>query len=173
MKIQHSVALALLTCVGLAATAVRASGIALFDRLAGTWDVIYEIYDKDGTMHPYHGQVIYSRILDGGALQEIWTSDIHDKIPQPYGTTIGFYDGKRERWTAVYIFPAKGYSSIVSGGEMDGRIVLTGRDPDGTMQRWSIDNVRADSFDWHFESSKDDGKTWRLAGVNHMHLHGA
>jgi hypothetical protein len=56
---------------------------------------------------------------------------------------------------------------------MDGHIVLTGRDPDGTMQRWSVDNVRADSFDWHFESSKDEGKTWRLAGVNHMHLHGA
>jgi hypothetical protein len=68
MKIQQSVTFALLTCVGLVAAPVRASGIALFDRLAGTWDVTYEIYDKDGTMRPYHGQVIYSRILGGGAL---------------------------------------------------------------------------------------------------------
>jgi hypothetical protein len=56
-------------------------------------------------------------------------------------------------------------------GELDGRIVLGGRDTDGTMQRWSIDNAQADSFDWHFESSKDDGKTWRLVGVNHMRRH--
>ena len=173
MKLSSSATLAVLMCIGLAGPQANASEIALFDRLAGTWDVAYEIYDKDGTMRPYHGQVIYNRILNGGALQEVWTSDIHDKVPQPYGTTIGFYDAKHERWTAVWIFPAKGYTGIVSGGEEGGRILLTGRDDDGTLQRWSIDNIEADSFLFHFESSKDGGKTWRLLGLNRMHRHGA
>ena len=146
---------------------------ALFDRLAGTWDVSYEIYDKDGKVRLYHGQVVYSRILDGAALQEIWTSDAHDKEFRPYGTTIGFHDSKRQRWTEVWVFPEKGYTSIVSGGELDGRIVLTGRDEDGTIQRWSLSDIQSDSFVWHFESSNDDGKTWRLLGVNQMRRHGA
>jgi len=171
MKHNYHLALAILISVGMTASAAKAADLTMFDRLTGTWDVTYEIYNKDGTVHPYHGQVFYSRILMGQALQEVWTSDIHNKEPQPYGTTIGFFDSSHERWTAVYIFPAKGYTSTVSGGEVDGRIVLAGRDSDGTMQRWSIDNAEADSFDWHFESSKDDGKTWRLVGVNHMHRH--
>jgi hypothetical protein len=173
MKNVIAVMLASLGCVGLAVPDAQGSGISFFERLSGTWDVTYEIYDKDGTIRPYHGQAIYNRILDGAALQEIWTSDIHNKIPQPYGTTIGFPDSTGKRWTAVWIFPAKGYTTTVSGEEKEGSIVLTGRDDDGTLQRWSIDHVEADSFLYHFEDSKDAGNTWRLVGLNRMHRHGA
>jgi hypothetical protein len=144
---------------------------ALFDRLVGTWDVSYEIYDKDGNVRRYSGQASYAWILDGGALQEVWTSDAHNKEPQPYGTTIGFYDGKRRCWTSVWIYPAQGMTTIVTGSEVDGRIVLTGSDQAGAMQRWSISDIRSDSFVGRFESSTDEGKSWRLLGVNHMHRH--
>jgi hypothetical protein len=143
----------------------------LYGRLVGTWDVNYEIYDKDGKVRPYRGQVNYSWILDGGAMQEIWTSDAHNEEPQPYGTTIDFYDGKRRRWTAVWIYPAQGMTTVVTGREEDGRIVLTGRDEAGAIQRWSINDIQTDSFVWRFESSNDEGKTWRLLGVNHMRRH--
>jgi hypothetical protein len=150
-------------------TKVPESG--LYGRLVGTWDVNYEIYDKDGKVRPYRGQVNYSWILDGGAMQEIWTSDAHNEEPQPYGTTIDFYDGKRQRWTAVWIYPAQGMTIVVTGREEDGRIVLTGRDEAGAIQRWSINDIQTDSFVWRFESSNDEGKTWRLLGVNHMRRH--
>jgi hypothetical protein len=104
-------------------------------------------------------------------MQEIWTSDAHNKEPQPYGTTIDFYDGKRQRWTAVWIYPTQGMTTVVTGSEVDGRIVLTGRDEAGAIQRWSINDMQIDSFVWRFESSNDEGKTWRLLGVNHMHRH--
>jgi hypothetical protein len=144
---------------------------ALFGRLVGTWDVSYELYDKDGSVRHYRGQVTYNWILDGGAMQEIWTSDAHNKEPQPYGTTIGFYDGKRQRWTSVWIYPAQGMTTVVSGGEVDGNIVLTGRDEAGAMQRWSINDIKSDSFVGRFESSNDEGKTWRLLGVNYVRRH--
>jgi hypothetical protein len=86
----------------------EASQSSLFGRLVGTWDVDYEIYDKDGNVRRYKGQAVYSWILDGGALQEIWTSDAHNKTPQPYSTTIDFYDKKRQSWTVVWIYPAQG-----------------------------------------------------------------
>jgi hypothetical protein len=144
---------------------------ALYGRLVGTWDVHYEIYDQDGKVRPYRGQVNYSWILDGGAMQEIWTSDAHNEEPQPYGTTIDFYDSKRQRWTAVWIYPAQGMTTVVTGREEDGRMVLTGRDEAGAIQRWSINDIQTDSFVWRFESSNDEGKTWRLLGVNHMRRH--
>lgn len=144
---------------------------ALYGRFVGTWDVSYQIYDKDGKVRPYRGQVTYSWILDGGAMQEIWTSDAHNKEPQPYGTTIDFYDGKRQRWTAVWIYPAQGMTTVVTGSEVDGRIVLTGRDQAGAIQRWSINDIQTDSFAWRFEGSNDEGKTWQLLSVNHMHRH--
>jgi hypothetical protein len=50
----------------------------------------------------------------------------------------------------------------------DGRIVLTGRDEASAIQRWSINDIQTDSSVWRFESSNDDGKTWRLLGVNQM-----
>jgi hypothetical protein len=146
---------------------------AVFDRLIGAWDVSYEIYDKDGKVRLYRGGVTYAWILDGGALQEIWTSDAHDKEPQPYGTTISFYDSKRQRWTAIWIYPAQAMSLIVSGNAVDGGIELTGHDAAGAIQRWLFNDFQADSFTARYDISNDEGKTWRLLGVNHMRRHRA
>lgn len=173
MKIRRAVTLALPLCLALTLPQARAAPGEVFDRLAGTWDVSYDIYDKDGKLRVYHGQVSYSRILDGGALQEIWTSDAHNQQPQPYSTTIAFQDSKRQRWTEVWIYPAKGYTSIMSGGEVDGHIVLTGHDDDGTLQRWTLSEAQPAALEWRFESSSDGGKSWRLVGVNHLRQHGA
>ena len=155
------------------ASAASAANKALFERLVGTWDVSYEIFDKDGKTRTYRGEVTYKWILDGQALQEVWTSDSLNKVPQPYSTTIGFQDGKRDRWTEVWIYPAQGMTLSVSGVAEAERIVLTGRDDAGANQRWEIDDIQADSFVYHFEISTDEGKTWRALGVNHMRRHRA
>jgi hypothetical protein len=144
---------------------------ALFGRFVGTWDVSYETYDKDGSVRRNRGQVIYGWILDGSALQEIWTSDAHHKEPKPFGTSTIFFDSKRQRWTEVWIYPAQGMTTIMSGGEVGDRIVLTGRDVAGGMLRWSFNDIQVDSFVWRGELSNDEGKTWRLQGENHIHRH--
>ena len=155
------------------ASSASAGDKALFDRLVGTWDVSYEIFDKDGKVRTYRGQVTYSWILDGLALQEVWTSDSLNKVPQPYSTAIGFHDGKRDRWTEVWVYPAQGIVLSVSGVAEGERIVLTGRDDAGANQRWEINDIQANSFVSRFESSTDEGKTWRAVGVNHMRRHRA
>ncbi len=146
---------------------------SLFRRFVGTWDVAYEIYDKSGNVRRYRGQVAYRWILDGAALQEIWTSDSHNKVPQPYSTTISFHDDKRQRWSVIWIYPAQGVTNIVTGNEAGGRIVLTGADETGAMQRWTIGEFQPRSFIARFEKSEDNGKTWQLLGVNHMQRHSA
>ena len=74
--------------------------------------------------------------------------------------------------TALWVYPEQGMYYSVSGGEEDGRIVLTGEDQQGVMQRWSDEDFRSNSFVGRFEVSKDGGKTWRLVGLNHMQRQG-
>jgi hypothetical protein len=143
----------------------------LFDQLVGTWDVRYEIVDKDGNVRRNRGQVRYGWILDGNALQEIWLSDSESKHLQPFGTTIDFYDRKRQRWTAVWIYPAQGITSIMTGGEVNGALVLTGRNESGALERWSTSVAPPNSITIRAEVSDDEGKTWRPLGVSYLERH--
>jgi hypothetical protein len=143
----------------------------LLNQMIGDWDVDYAIYDEHGNVRHYLGSATYRWILDGTAIQEIWTSNYHDRKAQPYGTTIEFYDARREHWTAIWIYPEKGMYYSLSGGATAGSIVLSGSDQEGVMQRWSTGNFRGNSFVGRFEASKDGGKTWRMVGVNRMQRH--
>jgi hypothetical protein len=144
---------------------------ALFDQLVGTWDVRYEFTDKNGKLRSNRGQVHYSWILGGKALQEIWTSDSESKDLLPFGTTIDFYDLKRQRWTAVWIYPAEGMAMIMTGGDVKGSFVLTGHDQSGALQRWSTSVGQRDSIVIRAEISNDEGKTWRPMGVSYLQRH--
>ncbi len=149
----------------------KASDSALFGRFIGVWDVSYDTYNKDGSVRRNQGQVTYGWILDGQGLQEIWTSDAHNKEPKPFGLSIIFYDSKRQHWTEVWMYPAQGMTTIMTGGEVDGRIVLIGHDDAGAMLRWSFNDIQTNSFVWRGEISKDEGKTWKLQGENHIRRH--
>ncbi len=144
---------------------------ALLDQLIGTWDVDYELYGKDGKVRHVPGLVTYGWILDGGAIQETW-ADVDGQTVKPYGTTIEFRDEKQQLWTAIWVYPAASTPiTIVTGGEVDGRVVLMGRDQDGAIQRWTTEDIQGDSFVARYESSKDGGKTWQALSVNRMHRH--
>jgi hypothetical protein len=143
---------------------------AFVDRLIGTWDVTYDLYDKDGKVRHVPGQVTYAWILDGEALQEIW-SDVDGKAVKPYGTMISYMDAKHGRWNETWVYPGAGMTMLVSGNVVDGRMVLTGHDQDGALQRWTTGDIQADAFVGRYESSQDGGKTWRILSVNHMRRH--
>jgi hypothetical protein len=149
------------------------AAIAFHEQFIGTWDVSYEIYDKNGNIRHNLGQVVCSWIIPGQALQEVWSGDSHSRDFQPYGTTIGFLDQKHGQWTEVWIYPEQGMTTVVSGGEEHGGIVLTGRNAAGALERWSTIDIRPNSYVSRFEVSEDGGKTWRLVGVNHTTRHGS
>lgn len=159
-----------LCCGTSAATPAAASDHTLFDRFIGTWDVVYDVFDKSGSVRHSRGQVTYRSILSGLATQEVWTDSVGAK-QLPYGTTIDYYDGKNRRWTQVWIYPAQGMTMVVTGGEVGQTIVLTGHDETGALQRWSIYDIEPDAYVSRFESSSDNGKTWRLFGINHVSRH--
>ena len=96
-----------------------------------------------GHVKHYFGTATYRWILEGAAIQAVWTSDYRGRQTQPYGTTFEFFDAARNRWTAIWIYPEKGMYYSVSGGEAEGHIVLSGTDQEGLLQRWSNGEFRA------------------------------
>jgi hypothetical protein len=140
-----------------------------FDRLVGTWDCDYSFHAEDGTVTRASGELRFGWIIDGYALQDIWIT--YPKAPAEerlIGTSLRFFDAKTKLWRVVFVLPALGLLTTVEGHAEGDRIVLAGDAGDGVRRRWSFNDIRADSFVWRGERSRDSGKTWRLVEEHQM-----
>ncbi len=141
----------------------------IFGRFVGTWDCDYSFIANNGNVTHKKGELLFGWILDGRALQDIWISyPIHPKEERKAGTSIRFYDPKTKLWQVVFVAPAYGGIVTVSGGLEGDRIVLRGKDTDGSLIRWSFNDIKQDSFVWRGETSYDQGKSWVLQEEHHM-----
>jgi hypothetical protein len=147
----------------------------VFGRLIGTWDVEYADFSKDGKVTHRSGELIFGWVMDGRAVQDFW-------IVYPSGarkerevyTDLRYYDPKSRSWPSTFIDVEHASVARFTGGAVgDDRIVLNTRDFDDTDTRWSINDIRSDSFVWREEESLDGGKTWRLLAEHHMKRRGA
>jgi hypothetical protein len=159
-------------------TALRAMGphtslgdqASVFGRLVGTWNVEYTDFSKDGKKTHRSGEFIVGWVMDGRAIQDFW-------IVYPSGarkdrevyTDLRYYDPKTRTWPSTFIDPEHASVARFTGGAVgDDRIVLNTQDFGGTGTRWSINDIRPDSFVWREEESLDGGKTWQLLAEHHM-----
>jgi hypothetical protein len=147
----------------------------VFGRLIGTWDVEYTDFSKTGKVTHRSGEFIVGWVMDGRAIQDFW-------IVYPSGTRkerevyadLRYYDPRSQTWPATFIDVEHASVARFTGGAVgDDRIVLNTQDFDGTDTRWSINDLRPDSFVWREEESLDGGKTWRLTAEHHMKRRGA
>jgi hypothetical protein len=141
-----------------------------FDRFVGTWDGDFTSFTPDGrASERYRGRVVFGWILDGRAMQDVWISRPTDSEPEgSRGTSVRFFDTAAGSWRVVWILPEYGVVATVQGGIVDDRIVLEGADPDGSLRRWSFNDIEADSFVWRGERSEDGGSTWRRTAEYQM-----
>jgi hypothetical protein len=141
-----------------------------FDRFIGTWDCEYANFKDDGTTERSHGQVVFGWILDGRAVQDVWSWVDEDdpKKERKVGTTVRFFDSKAGKWRIVWISPEEGIIKTLAGGREGDRIVLEGTSDDGAAVRWSFNDIRPDSFVWRGEKSRNHGKTWKPTGEYQM-----
>ena len=140
-----------------------------FDRLVGTWDCDYTFHAEDGTVSRASGELRFGWIIDGHAMQDIWIT--YPKEPgaeRLIGTSVRFLDVTTRLWRVVFVLPALGVLTTVEGRAEGDRIILTGEAGGGSQRRWSFNDIRADSFVWRGERSRDGGKTWRLVEEHHM-----
>ncbi len=141
----------------------------LFDPFVGTWNIDYTNFNADGTVTRYGGKVIFGWIIDGWAMQDIWMSyPLGVDKERSIGTSVRFFDRTKNQWRVVWIAPSAGVVTMVEGGAVGDGIVLTGRDENGAIRRWSFSDIRPDSFVWRGERSRDNGLTWKLEAEYHI-----
>ncbi|HET7175262.1 MAG TPA: hypothetical protein VFK21_04565 [Gammaproteobacteria bacterium] len=141
----------------------------VFGRFVGTWDVDYGEIGADGKVTHFPGELVVGWVMDGHALQDLFIAyPSAAGKERTMGTTLRFVDSKSGKWHVVYIEPPSNTIFELTGGQEGDRIVLYGKDKDGTLARWSFNDIKNDSFTWRDEMSRDGGKTWRLTEEHHM-----
>jgi hypothetical protein len=147
----------------------------LFGRLVGTWKVEYTDFSNDGKVSHRSGELIVGWVMDGRVIQDLW-------IVNPSGARkerevyadLRYFDPKSRTWPAIFVDPEHAsVARFTSNPEPDDRIVLNTQDFDGNETRWSINDLRPNSFVWREEESSDGGKTWRLEAQHQMNRRGA
>jgi hypothetical protein len=159
-------------------TAMRALGphpslgdqAKVLDRLVGTWDVEYTDFSKDGKQTHRSGEFISGWVMDGRVIQDFWiVNPSGTRKEREVYTELRYYDPKSGTWPMTFIDPEHTSVAQFKGGAVrEDRIMFDTRDFGGTDTRWSINDVRPDSFVWREEESLDGGKTWRLLAEHHM-----
>jgi hypothetical protein len=139
----------------------------VFAPFIGSWELSCVLIASAGSRTELAGDWHFGWIMGGRAVQDvIW---LYSPGERPRlaadlrgGTTLRTFDAKTGRWRASYFAIASGFIIHLEGGASDGRVVLRGRDVDGSALRWSFNDIKADSFRWLGETSADDGRTWRV-----------
>jgi hypothetical protein len=142
----------------------------LFDRLVGIWDVEYTDFEKDGKVTHRSGEFSVGWVMGGRAIQDFWVIYPSGKRQErEVYTDLRYYNPKSDMWLSTFIDPKHFSVAIFTGAAVgDDRIVLGTQSFDGADTRWSINDIRSDSFVWREERSLDGGKTWRLLGEDYM-----
>ena len=144
--------------------------LELYSWLVGQWDMAVTTLPEDGTTHSGRGEIHAGWVLQGRAIQDVWTiprlTDRKPGIEQLpgagnwYGTTLRIYDANLDAWRILWNDPATGFFTQQIGRAQGRDIVQVGPDPRGGSMRWKFTEIRPDSFHWSAERTTDD-KNWR------------
>ena len=120
-----------------------------FDFWLGEWDVRWS---EDGS-----GSNRVERILDGKVIQESFAStDLH-------GISVSSYDHERKLWCQTWVDNSGSYLDFTGQFE-DGKMILN-RDAivkgKACKQRMVWHDIEENRFEWDWERSDDNGRTWR------------
>jgi hypothetical protein len=149
----------------LAADAPHASlGTAaeVFAPLIGSWDLTCKRWGGDGKEQRSTGVWHFGWIIDGLMMQDAIYFDNGRSGERVGGTTLRMYDAQARQWRVIFFAPARGAIISLAGGRVGERIVLLGKDTDGSALRWSFNAITRDSCHWIGEISADDGGHWRV-----------
>jgi hypothetical protein len=142
----------------------------VFGRFVGTWDGEIKEFSKNGDASRSSGEWIFGWVMDGRAIQDLFI--IHPSASHQagfVGTSLRYFDPKSETWTVTFIDPENNsVATLTGGGVGDDRIVVRNQDAEGKETRWSFVDIRADSWVFRDEETRDGGKTWRLREEDHF-----
>jgi len=146
----------------------------LYDRFIGRWEAEAQAFLPDGSSRRHYWQIRFERVLEGRAIQDVWITPPRDgpnvgksqrwgPFDNQYGMTLRVYDAKLDAWRVTWIDPCAGYRAELVGRARRDGIFQEGKGSDGASLRWIFSDLRADSFRWRAEVSRDEGASWHTA----------
>ena len=142
----------------------HAEKLSQFGQFVGDWDILEcRSLEDDGTWSISRGKVHWRWILEGRAVQDVWTT-IDEKTQRsvPIGTTLRFYDPKLDAWQSTWISPVQGVVRPFIGRLVGSEIVLEGKNARGNPIRWIFSEITPTSFRWRGEELRNPPSGWVL-----------
>lgn len=133
-----------------------------FGRLVGEWDIIWNDHLEDAEPRRVKGEWIFSRILDGTAVQDLFivpsrAERLHDKQPDAeYGTTLRIFNPKTMAWDIFY--GCMGEAIRLTARMVGEEIILTENTTE--KMRYVFSDIRDSSFLWRKERM-DGSNEWK------------
>jgi hypothetical protein len=138
------------------------------DFWVGEWDLTWPGNSAGETAR---GTNSVRRILDGCIVEENFSGGDSMHLR---GKSVSIFDIRGGKWKQTWVDNEGGYLDFV-GESKDGQTTLAreATRPDGSkvLQRMVFKNITHDQFDWSWESSKDDRKTWTVQWPIHYKRH--
>ncbi len=143
--------------------------LMLFGQFVGDWTIASRFPRADGTELRSTGALHVRWILEGRALQDIFSVNRGDPLREtPVGTTVRYYDERIDAWHVVWMSPYQGVERTFVARRVGDEIVLQGTTPDGHPERWVFSEITPDAFRWHSEETHDHGATWLVTEDSRM-----
>jgi hypothetical protein len=141
---------------------------AQFDFWLGEWELASRMRTGPGEEDWQEGTASnrIEKTLDGCVILENFDGRPATEL---IGMSVSTWNSRLGKWQQTWVDNQGGYLDFV-GRFKDGRMVLsreTVRDGKKILQRMVFDNITENSLDWAWQSSEDEGKSWKLL----WHLH--
>jgi hypothetical protein len=134
-----------------------------FDFWIGKWKAEWE--NRDGSIA--EGINIVSKALGGCVIEENFDGNPGIDF---IGKSISVYNPSTKKWQQTWVDNSGGYM-VFTGEFKDEKMILEREivNPEGKKikQRMVFYNISPDSFDWNWEKSNDEGKSWELSWKIH------
>jgi hypothetical protein len=134
------------------------------DFWVGSWDLTWP-GAKTGEVA--RGTNIIERVMDGCVIRENFSGGDSMHLR---GMSVSTYVPQEKRWKQTWVDNEGGYLDLV-GGSRDGQMILSreSKTPTGSAihMRMVFKNVTPNEFDWSWEKSMDEGKSWQVVWPIH------
>ncbi len=138
-----------------------------FDFWVGEWDLEGKtpVANRPNEFTTGRHRNSIKKTFDGCVIQESF-----DDLAGFQGMSVSMYDAQARKWKQTWVDNAGTYLDLV-GEFKDGKMVLLRNTVNArgipVVQRMTFSNIKPDSFDWDWEASRDEGKTWVLSWKIH------
>lgn len=133
----------------------------MFGQFIGGWSLEARWFMPDGRTRSGKGEVHFGWILEGRAIQDVFSTRKGRRLV-PTGTTLRFFDPKVNAWHCVWISPRQGAVRTFVARRAGEEIVLEGHTSGGEAEQWIFSDITRVSFRWRAVEWDKARNGWRL-----------